>query len=78
MSLPRRSAQSLSLEAADRRLGRVLDYLDSTESEGVYVRLKQWCHARRNDEQNGPYAWIFDNAQDSLMDSLGCALTTGI
>ena len=67
----------MSFEPADRRLGRVLDYLDSTEGEGVYVRLKQWCHARRNDEQDGPYAWIFDNAQDSLIDSLGSALTTG-
>ena len=67
----------LSFESADRRLGRVLDYLDSTEAEGVYVRLKQWCHARRGDEQDGPYAWIFDNAQDSLIDSLGSALTTG-
>jgi type IV secretion system protein VirB4 len=67
----------LSFESADRRLGRVLDYLDSTESEGVYVRLKQWCHARRSGEQDGPYAWIFDNAQDSLIDSLGAALTTG-
>ena len=67
----------MSFEPADRRLGRVLDYLDSTETEGVYVRLKQWCHARRSDEQDGPYAWIFDNAEDSLIDSLGCALTTG-
>jgi type IV secretion system protein VirB4 len=67
----------MSFEPADRRLGRVLDYLDSTEPEGVYVRLKQWCHARRKDEPDGPYAWIFDNAQDSLIDSLGCALTTG-
>jgi type IV secretion system protein VirB4 len=67
----------MSFEAADRRLGRVLDYLDSTEPEGVYVRLRQWCHARRSDEQDGPYAWIFDNPEDSLMGSLGKALTTG-
>ena len=67
----------MSFEAADRRLGRVLDYLDSTEAEGVYGRLKQWCRARRADEQDGPYAWIFDNHQDSLIDSLGSALTTG-
>jgi type IV secretion system protein VirB4 len=67
----------LSFGAADRRLGRVLDYLDSTEAEGMYARLKQWCHARRADEQDGPYAWIFDNHEDSLIDSLGSALTTG-
>ena len=43
----------------------------------MYVRLKQWCHARRGGEQDGPYAWIFDNPEDSLIDSLGSALTTG-
>ena len=53
------------------------DYLDATEAEGAYVRLKQWCYARRADEQDGPYAWIFDNPQDTLIDSLGEALTTG-
>jgi type IV secretion system protein VirB4 len=67
----------MSFESADRRLRRVLDYLDSTEPEGVYARLKQWCHAQRGDEQDGPYAWIFDNPQDSLIESLGTALTTG-
>ncbi|MHB8474786.1 MAG: VirB4 family type IV secretion/conjugal transfer ATPase [Steroidobacteraceae bacterium] len=67
----------MSFEPADRRLGRVLDYLDSTDSDGVYVRLKQWCHARRADEQDGSYAWVFDNRQDLLIDSLGGALTTG-
>ena len=67
----------MSFESADRRLGRVLDFLDSTEPEGVYVRLKQWCHARRADEQDGPYAWVFDNRQDSLIESLGSSLTTG-
>lgn len=67
----------MSFEPSDRRLGRVLDYLDATEPEGAYVRLKQWCHARSADEQDGPYAWIFDNPQDTLIDSLGEALTTG-
>jgi type IV secretion system protein VirB4 len=67
----------MSFESADRRLRRVLDHLDSTEPEGVYARLKQWCHAQRGDEQDGPYAWIFDNPQDSLIESLGTALTTG-
>ena len=67
----------MSFDRADRRLGRVLDYLDSTDAEGVYVRLKQWCHARRRDELDGPYAWIFDNPEDSLIECLGHALTTG-
>ena len=67
----------MSFEPGDRRLGRVLDYLDATEPEGAYVRLKQWCHARRADEQDGPYAWIFDNPLDTLIDSLGESLTTG-
>jgi type IV secretion system protein VirB4 len=67
----------MSFESGERRLGRVLDYLDATEPEGAYVRLKQWCHARRSDEQDGPYAWIFDNPEDTLAGSLGEALTTG-
>jgi type IV secretion system protein VirB4 len=67
----------MSFERADRRLGRVLDYLDATEPEGIYVRLKQWCYARRSDEQDGPYAWIFDNTEDFLIGSLGESLTTG-
>jgi type IV secretion system protein VirB4 len=67
----------MSFEPAARRLGRVLDYLDATEPEGVYARLTQWCHARSRDEPDGPYAWIFDNQEDSLIESLGNALTTG-
>ena len=67
----------MSFDPPHRRLGRVLDYLDATKPEGIYVRLKQWCHARREHDQDGPYAWIFDNPQDSLIESFGSVLTTG-
>src|SRR4029453_10440702 len=62
---------------AHRRLGRVLDFLDTTKPEGIFVRLKQWCHARRAGGVNGPYAWVFDNPEDTLIGSFGQALTTG-
>lgn len=67
----------MSFDRADRRLGRVLDFLDVTKSEGVFVRLKQWCYSRRTGDGDGPYAWVFDNAQDTLIESFGSALTTG-
>lgn len=67
----------MSFDHENRRLGRVLDYLDATRAEGVYVRLKQWCYARRAGQEDGSYAWIFDNAEDTLIDALGSALTTG-
>jgi type IV secretion system protein VirB4 len=67
----------MSFDPKERRLGRVLDFLDSTHPEGVFARLKQWCYARRPDELDGPYAWIFDNPEDALIETLGSALTTG-
>ncbi|CAM4404299.1 MAG: Type IV secretion system protein virB4 [Legionellaceae bacterium] len=67
----------MAFEKKDRRLGRVLDYLDPTKTEGIYTRLKQWCYARNEDEQDGIYAWLFDNEIDTLLNSLGEVLTTG-
>ncbi len=60
-----------------RRLGRVLDYLDKTKSDGVFVRLQQWCYARKPGEQDGPHAWVFYNPEDTLIGLFGQALTTG-
>ncbi len=67
----------MSFDRAERRLSRVLDYLDATAPEGIHARLKAWCHGTRAGEPDGPYAWIFDNPVDSLIGSLGDALTTG-
>jgi type IV secretion system protein VirB4 len=52
---------TLALEAADRRLSRLLEFLDPTDPEGVHARLARWCGAAQGD-----YAWVFDNATDSV------------
>ena len=67
----------MSFDRTERRLSRVLDYLDATAPEGIHARLKAWCHGTRAGEPDGTYAWIFDNPDDSLIGSLGDALTTG-
>jgi len=67
----------MSFDRAERRLSRILDYLDATAPEGIHARLKAWCHGTRPGEADGPNAWIFDNPDDTLIDSLGDALTTG-
>ncbi|HEY4214958.1 MAG TPA: VirB4 family type IV secretion/conjugal transfer ATPase [Steroidobacteraceae bacterium] len=52
---------TLALEAGARRLSRLIEFLDPTESEGVHARLARWCASTR-----GEYAWVFDNARDSV------------
>jgi type IV secretion system protein VirB4 len=52
---------TLALEPAARRLSRLLEFLDPTDPEGVHARLGRWCAATQGD-----YAWVFDNALDSV------------
>ncbi|HEY2591988.1 MAG TPA: VirB4 family type IV secretion/conjugal transfer ATPase, partial [Steroidobacteraceae bacterium] len=52
---------TLALERAERRLSRLLEFLDPTDPEGVHARLARWCAAARGD-----YAWVFDNAEDTI------------
>src|SRR5262249_44438259 len=52
---------TLALDPAARRLSRLLEFLDPTDQEGVYARLARWCAAAQGD-----YAWVFDNAGDSV------------
>ena len=52
---------TLALEPAARRLSRLLEFLDPTDPEGVHARLSRWCEAA-----GGDYAWVFDNAVDSV------------
>src|SRR6185295_16450235 len=47
---------TLALNPSVRRLSRVLEFLDSTDTEGLYARLSPWCAS-----VHGDYAWIFDN-----------------
>ncbi len=56
---------TLALAPSARRLSRLLEFLDSTESEGLFARLAPWCDCVRGD-----YAWVFDNAEDSIIPRL--------
>jgi len=56
---------TLSLEPPARRLSRLVEFLDPTDPEGLHARLARWCESCRGD-----YAWVFDNAQDSVMSRL--------
>jgi type IV secretion system protein VirB4 len=53
---------TLSLEPAARRLSRLVEFLDPTDPEGLHARLARWCESHRGD-----YAWVFDNACDSVV-----------
>jgi len=49
---------TLALEPpASRRLSRLIEFLDSTDPEGLQARLTRWCSAC-----DGEYAWVFDGA----------------
>jgi type IV secretion system protein VirB4 len=56
---------TLSLEPKSRRLSRLVEFLDRTDPEGLHARLARWC-----DSCGGDYAWVFDNAQDSVVSRL--------
>jgi type IV secretion system protein VirB4 len=53
---------TLALDPAERRLSRLVEFLDATNPEGVHARLARWCAAGRGD-----YAWVFDNAEDTIV-----------
>jgi type IV secretion system protein VirB4 len=55
----------LALERQARRLSRLIEFTDATRAEGIQVRLARWCESTQ-----GPYAWVFDNAEDSLVAQL--------
>ena len=44
---------------ARRRLGSILEFLDSTDPNGLHPRLARWC-------RGGPLYWLFDNLEDTL------------
>jgi len=56
----------LALDPKVRRLSRLIEFLDRTDAEGLYVRLARWCHST-----GGEYAWVFDNPSDSIIPRLG-------
>jgi type IV secretion system protein VirB4 len=57
---------TLALERPARRLSRLIDFLDPTDPEGVHARLERWCESA-----GGDYAWVFDNAADSVVERIG-------
>jgi type IV secretion system protein VirB4 len=57
---------TLALEPEARRLSRLVEFLDPTDPEGLHARLARWCESCRGD-----YAWVFDNACDTVVSRLG-------
>lgn len=53
---------TLALDQADRRLSRLIEFLDATVPDGVYARLSKWCEITQ-----GEYAWVFDNREDRMV-----------
>ncbi|MEJ8815244.1 VirB4 family type IV secretion/conjugal transfer ATPase [Variovorax ureilyticus] len=52
---------TLKLDAPFRRLSRLIAFLDVTDPEGMFARLRKWCAA-----EQGDYAWVFDNDDDKV------------
>jgi type IV secretion system protein VirB4 len=55
----------LALELGARRLSRLIEFTDSTGSEGIHARLAAWCECT-----GGEYAFVFDNVEDSVVPRL--------
>ena len=56
---------TMALDLSERRLSRLIEFLDPTTSDGVYARLSPWCHLTAGD-----YAWAFDNPEDLIVPRL--------
>jgi type IV secretion system protein VirB4 len=64
---------TLALEPQQRRLSRLIEYLDSTDPEGIHARLAPWCASC-----GGDYAWVFDNPEDSVVPRMGSGTLIGV
>ena len=64
---------TLALEPPARRLSRLIEFTDATRAEGIHMRLARWCESTQ-----GHYAWVFDNAEDSLAGQLAQASLFGV
>jgi type IV secretion system protein VirB4 len=56
---------TMTLPYPERRLSRLIEYLDRTDLDGLYGRLSQWCA-----DVGGQYAWVFDQAEDTVVPQL--------
>jgi type IV secretion system protein VirB4 len=63
---------TLALEPAARRLSRLIEFTDSTSTEGIHARLSPWCAS-----SGGAYAHLFDNPRDVFVDRLNTSTTLG-
>src|SRR3569833_9644 len=63
---------TLSLASSARRLSRLIEFLDTTNSEGLFARLVRWCEVT-----GGDYAWVFDNAEDRIVRTLARQVVMG-
>ena len=64
---------TLALEVPARRLSRLIEFTDATRADGIHMRLARWCESSQ-----GHYAWVFDNAEDSLVGQLEQASLFGV
>lgn len=62
---------TLSLDDERRRLSRLIEFTDVTRAGGLHARLAPWC-------EGGDYAWVFDNAEDTIVKTLSGAPLIGI
>ena len=63
----------LALAPHDRRLSRVLEFLDPTDPAGIHAQLSPWCESARGED-----AWVFDNAQDQMVARLATHTLVGV
>jgi len=64
---------TLALDVSARRISRLIEFTDATRSEGIHMRLARWCESTQ-----GHYAWVFDNAEDSLVGELAQTTLFGV
>lgn len=56
---------TVALDVRDRRLSRLVEYLDPTDPLGPHGQIARWCESC-----GGEYAWVFDGASDSVVPRL--------
>jgi len=64
---------TLVLPLSARRLSRLIEFLDATDSEGLYARLTPWCVATRGD-----YAGSLITSDDVVVPRLAANANRGL
>jgi type IV secretion system protein VirB4 len=59
-------AGTIALPRSDRRLSRVVEFLDPTDPGGLHTRLSRWSA-----DAGGEYGWVFDHREDRIVPLLG-------